>query len=151
VFVVLVVYIYFLGLCVFVMIVFVKDGLIYLVIFVVIIYLLYYIGGWVYIFDVVEIKMVVINLVIGKLNGVFILNMVLFWLYVMFVFGLVMVLFMYLYLIMVVLFLKSCNVIWCNVLILLVYLFLFGLLVLFGFVVIVAGIKLIGLDGKSNV
>jgi SSS family solute:Na+ symporter len=132
------------------MIAFVKDGLIYLVILVAIIYLPHHIGGWSHIFDAAQTKMATTNPATGKPTGAFIPNTAQFWPYATLALGSAMALFMYPHSITATLSSRSRNTIRHNATILPAYSFVLGLLALLGWVAIAAGTKPIGLDGKPN-
>ncbi len=149
-FAVLAAYTYSSGLRAPAMIAFVKDGLIYLVILVAILYLPQKVGGWSQIFDAAQQKMAATNPATGKPNGAFIPSTAQLWPYATLALGSAMALFMYPHSITAVLSSKSRNVIRRNASILPAYSFLLGLLALLGFVAIAAGTKPIGLDGKPN-
>jgi SSS family solute:Na+ symporter len=149
-FAVLAAYTYSSGLRAPAMIAFVKDGLIYLVILVAIIYLPQHVGGWTHVFDSAQEKMARTNPVTKKPTGAFIPNTMQFWPYATLALGSAMALFMYPHSITAVLSSKSRNVIRRNASILPAYSFLLGLLALLGFVAIAAGTKPIGLDGLPN-
>ena len=149
-FAVLAAYTYSSGLRAPAMIAFVKDGLIYLVILVAIIYLPHKVGGWNHIFGAAQEKMATTNPVTNKPTGAFIPNSLQFWPYATLALGSAMALFMYPHSITAVLSSKSRSVIRRNASILPAYSFLLGLLALLGWVAIAAGTKPIGLDGKPN-
>jgi solute:Na+ symporter, SSS family len=129
---------------------FVKDGLIYLVIIVAIVYLPSKVGGWHHIFDAAGEKFAKTNPATGKPVGSVIPTTAGMWPYATLALGSAMALFMYPHSITAVLSSKSRNVIRRNASILPAYSFLLGLLALLGFVAIAAGTKPIGLDGKPN-
>ncbi|GAA4346079.1 monocarboxylate uptake permease MctP [Angustibacter luteus] len=149
-FAVLAAYTYSSGLRAPAMIAFVKDGLIYLVILVAIIYLPQHVGGWGHVFDSAQEKMATVNPVTKKPVGAFIPNTLQFWPYATLALGSAMALFMYPHSITAVLSSKNRNVIRRNASILPAYSFLLGLLALLGFIAIAAGTKPIGLDGLPN-
>ncbi|HEX3004812.1 MAG TPA: sodium:solute symporter [Angustibacter sp.] len=149
-FAVLAAYTYSSGLRAPAMIAFVKDGLIYLVILVAIIYLPHKVGGWDHIFGAAQEKMAKTNPVTNKPTGAFIPTSLQFWPYATLALGSAMALFMYPHSITAVLSSKNRNVIRRNASILPAYSFLLGLLALLGWVAIAAGTKPIGLDGKPN-
>jgi SSS family solute:Na+ symporter len=149
-FAVLAAYTYSSGLRAPAMIAFVKDGLIYLVILVAIIYLPHKVGGWEHIFGAAQEKMAKTNPVTNKPTGAFIPTSLQFWPYATLALGSAMALFMYPHSITAVLSSKNRNVIRRNASILPAYSFLLGLLALLGWVAIAAGTKPIGLDGKPN-
>jgi SSS family solute:Na+ symporter len=149
-FAVLAAYTYTSGLRAPALIAFLKDGLIYLVIVVAVIYLPHKFGGFGHIFDAAQAKMAKTNPVTGKPTGTFIPSSQQFWAYGTLALGSAMALFMYPHSITAVLSSKSRNVIRRNAAILPAYSFLLGLLALLGFVAIAAGTKPIGLDGKPN-
>jgi SSS family solute:Na+ symporter len=129
---------------------FVKDGLIYLVILVAVIYLPSKVGGWHHVFDAAGEKFAQTNPATGKPTGSLIPTTAQFWPYATLALGSAMALFMYPHSITAVLSSKSRNVIRRNASILPAYSFLLGLLALLGFVAIAAGTNPIGLDGKPN-
>src|SRR6476469_288703 len=149
-FAVLAAYTYSSGLRAPAMIAFVKDGLIYLVILVAIIYLPQHVGGWAHVFDSAQHKMATINPVTKKPVGAFIPSTLQFWPYATLALGSAMALFMYPHSITAVRSSKNRNVIRRNASILPAYSFLLGLLALLGFIAIAAGTKPIGLDGLPN-
>ncbi|WP_426561845.1 monocarboxylate uptake permease MctP [Angustibacter sp. McL0619] len=149
-FAVLAAYTYSSGLRAPAMIAFVKDGLIYLVILVAIVYLPQHVGGWAHVFDSAQEKMAKTNPVTNKPVGAFIPNTMQFWPYATLALGSAMALFMYPHSITAVLSSKNRNVIRRNASILPAYSFLLGLLALLGFIAIAAGTKPIGLDGLPN-
>jgi SSS family solute:Na+ symporter len=149
-FAVLAAYTYTSGLRAPALIAFLKDGLIYLVIVVAVIYLPHKLGGFGHIFDAAQAKMATTNPATGKPTGVFIPSSQQFCAYGTLALGSAMALFMYPHSITAVLSSKSRNVIRRNAAILPAYSFLLGLLALLGFVAIAAGTKPIGLDGKPN-
>jgi solute:Na+ symporter, SSS family len=149
-FAVLAAYTYTSGLRAPALIAFLKDGLIYLVIVVAVIYLPHKLGGFGTIFDAAQTKLAKPNPVTGKPTGTFIPSSQQFWAYGTLALGSAMALFMYPHSITAVLSSKSRNVIRRNAAILPAYSFLLGLLALLGFVAIAAGTKPIGLDGKPN-
>ncbi len=149
-FAVLAAYTYTSGLRAPALIAFLKDGLIYLVIVVAVIYLPHKLGGFGHIFDAAQAKMAKPNPVTGKPTGTFIPSSQQFWAYGTLALGSAMALFMYPHSITAVLSSRSRNVIRRNAAILPAYSFLLGLLALLGFVAIAAGTKPIGLDGKPN-
>ena len=129
---------------------FVKDGLIYLVIIVAIIYLPSKVGGWGEIFGAAEEKMASTNPATGKVQGAFIPGSQQMWAYATLGLGSALALFMYPHSITASLSAKSRNTIRRNAAILPAYSFVLGLLALLGWVAIAAGTKPIGLDGKPN-
>ncbi len=149
-FAVLAAYTYSSGLRAPALIAFVKDGLIYLVIIVAVIYLPSKVGGFEGIFDAAKEKMAKPNPVTGKPTGAFIPTALSVWPYATLALGSAMALFMYPHSITAVLSSKDRNVIRRNASILPAYSFVLGLLALLGFVAIAAGTKPIGLDGKPN-
>ncbi len=149
-FAVLAAYTYSSGLRAPAMIAFVKDGLIYLVILVAILYLPGKVGGWENIFSSAQEKMATTNPVTNKPTGAFIPTTAQLWPYATLALGSAMALFMYPHSITAVLSSRSRNVIRRNASILPAYSFLLGLLALLGFIAIAAGTKPIGLDGKPN-
>jgi SSS family solute:Na+ symporter len=150
-FVVLAAYTYSSGLRAPAMIAFVKDGLIYLVILVAVIYLPSKVGGWHHIFDAAQAKMAAVSPKTGKPVGTFVPKAITgTWPYATLALGSAMALFMYPHSITAVLSSKNRSVIRRNASILPAYSFLLGLLALLGFVAIAAGTKPIGLDGVAN-
>jgi SSS family solute:Na+ symporter len=149
-FVVLAAYTYSSGLRAPALIAFVKDGLIYLVIIVAVIYLPARVGGFGAVFDAAKKKMATPSPVTGTATGAFIPNTLQLWPYATLALGSAMALFMYPHSVTAVLSSKNRNVIRRNASILPAYTFLLGLLALLGFVAIAAGTKPIGLDGKPN-
>src|SRR4051812_42259425 len=129
---------------------FVKDGLIYLVILVAIVYLPSTVGGWGNIFAAAEAKMTAINPATGRPAGTFIPAPQAYWAYATLALGSALALFMYPHSITATLSSRSRNTIRRNATILPVYSFVLGLLALLGWVAIAAGTKPIGLDGKPN-
>ncbi|WP_427385378.1 monocarboxylate uptake permease MctP [Janibacter sp. G56] len=129
---------------------FVKDGLIYLVIIVAIIYLPSKFGGWDAIFGAAQEKMSATNEATGKPNGAFVPNAQQYWAYGTLAFGSALALFMYPHSITATLSSSSRNTIRRNAAILPAYSFVLGLLALLGWVAIAAGTQPIGLDGKAN-
>lgn len=149
-FAVLAAYTYSSGLRAPALIAFVKDGLIYLVIIVAVIYLPSKVGGFEGIFEAAKEKMAKPNPVTGKPTGTFIPTALSVWPYATLALGSAMALFMYPHSITAVLSSRDRNVIRRNASILPAYSFVLGLLALLGFVAIAAGTKPIGLDGKPN-
>jgi solute:Na+ symporter, SSS family len=149
-FAVLAAYTYSSGLRAPALIAFIKDGLIYLVIVVAVIYLPSRVGGFGAVFDAAKAKMTAPSPATGKATGAFIPNTLQLWPYATLALGSAMALFMYPHSITAVLSSKNRNVIRRNASILPAYSFLLGLLALLGFVAIAAGTKPIGLDGKPN-
>jgi solute:Na+ symporter, SSS family len=129
---------------------FVKDGLIYLVILVAIVYLPSTVGGWGQIFAAAEAKMNAINPATGRPVGVFIPNVQTYWAYATLALGSALALFMYPHSITATLSSRSRNTIRRNATILPAYSFVLGLLALLGWVAIAAGTRPIGLDGVPN-
>jgi len=129
---------------------FVKDGLIYLVILVAIVYLPSTVGGWGHIFTAAQQKMNSINPATGRPIGVFIPPAQSYWAYATLALGSALALFMYPHSITATLSSRSRNTIRRNAMILPAYSFVLGLLALLGWVAIAAGTKPIGLDGKPN-
>ncbi|MFL6109643.1 MAG: monocarboxylate uptake permease MctP [Marmoricola sp.] len=149
-FIVLAAYTYTSGLRAPAVIAFVKDGLIYLVIIVAIIYLPHHFGGWSHIFGAAQDKMAATNAATGKPNGSFIPGDGQLWAYATLGLGSAMALFMYPHSVTASLSSSSRNTIRRNAAILPAYSFVLGLLALLGWVAIAAGTKPIGLDGKPN-
>src|SRR3954464_7351483 len=129
---------------------FVKDGLIYLVILVAIVYLPSTVGGWGNIFAAAEAKMTAINPATGRPAGTFIPAPQAYWAYATLALGSALALFMYPHSITATLSSRSRNTIRRNATILPAYSFVLGLLALLGWVAIAAGTKPIGLDGRPN-
>jgi solute:Na+ symporter, SSS family len=149
-FAVLAAYTYSSGLRAPALIAFVKDGLIYLVIAVALIYLPHKFGGWHGIFDAAQTKMAAPSAATGKATGVFIpssLNYASYWTLAL---GSAMALFMYPHSVTATLATKDRQVARRNAIFLPAYSLLLGLLALLGFVAIKAGTKPIGLDGVPN-
>jgi SSS family solute:Na+ symporter len=129
---------------------FVKDGLIYLVIIVAVIYLPSKFGGWAHIFGAAEAKMATPSKVTGKPTGAFIPSSQQYLAYATLALGSALALFMYPHSITATLSSQNRNTIRRNASILPAYSFVLGLLALLGWVAIAAGTKPIGLDGKPN-
>jgi solute:Na+ symporter, SSS family len=130
---------------------FVKDGLIYLVIIVAVIYLPSKVGGWDAIFGAAETKMAKPSATNpAKPTGAYIPAASQYWAYATLAFGSAMALFMYPHSITATLSSSSRNTIRRNASILPAYSFVLGLLALLGWVAIAAHTKPIGLDGKPN-
>jgi SSS family solute:Na+ symporter len=149
-FAVLAAYTYSSGLRAPAMIAFVKDGLIYLVIAVAIIYLPHVLGGWDTIFAAAKTKMTTPNPATGKPTGVFIPGPTGYSAYWTLALGSAMALFMYPHSITAVLSTKNRNVVRRNAAILPAYSLLLGLLALLGFLAITAKVNVKGLDGIAN-
>jgi SSS family solute:Na+ symporter len=150
-FVLLAAYTYTSGLRAPAVIAFVKDGLIYLVIIVAIIYLPTTIdGGWEGIFGAAKEKMAATNEATGKPNGAFIPGSGQMWSYATLALGSAMALFMYPHSVTATLSSESRVTIRRNAAILPAYSFVLGLLALLGWVAIAAGTQPIGVDGKPN-
>jgi SSS family solute:Na+ symporter len=149
-FAVLAAYTYSSGLRAPAMIAFVKDGLIYLVIAVAIIYLPHVLGGWDTIFAAAKTKMETPNPATGKPTGVFIPGPSGYSAYWTLALGSAMALFMYPHSITAVLSTKNRNVVRRNAAILPAYSLLLGLLALLGFMAITAKVNVKGLDGIAN-
>jgi solute:Na+ symporter, SSS family len=128
---------------------FIKDGLIYLVIIVAVIYLPSKVGGWAHIFAAAQAKMTSLNAA-GKPVGAFIPSSQAYWAYATLALGSALALFMYPHSITATLSSRSRNTIRRNATILPAYSFVLGLLALLGWVAIAAGTKPIGLDGVPN-
>jgi SSS family solute:Na+ symporter len=148
-FAVLAAYTYSSGLRAPAMIAFVKDGLIYLVIGVAIIYLPHVLGGWDSIFDAAKTKMATPSPA-GKPTGVFIPGESGYSAYWTLALGSAMALFMYPHSVTAVLSTKNRNVVRRNAAILPAYSLLLGLLALLGFMAIKAQVNVKGLDGIAN-
>ena len=129
---------------------FVKDGLIYLVIIVAVIYLPSKFGGWDHIFTAAQTKMATPSKVTGKPTGAFIPGAQQYWAYATLALGSALALFMYPHSITATLSSSTRNTIRRNAAILPAYSFVLGLLALLGWVAIAAKTKPIGLDGKLN-
>ncbi|MCW2821453.1 MAG: sodium:solute symporter, partial [Marmoricola sp.] len=149
-FVLLAAYTYTSGLRAPAVIAFVKDGLIYLVIIVAIIYLPSKFGGWTEIFGAAQDKMAATNPTTGKPTGSFIPVSGQMWAYATLALGSAMALFMYPHSVTATLSSDSRTTIRRNASILPAYSFVLGLLALLGWVAIAAGTKPIGVDGKPN-
>lgn len=129
----------------------VKDGLIYLVIIVAIVYLPAKLGGWTGIFDAAQAKMATPSATDpSKPTGVFVPTAKTAWAYTTLALGSAMALFMYPHSVTATLSSKSRWTGRRNAAILPAYSLLLGLLALLGFVAIKAGTKPVGLDGKLN-
>jgi SSS family solute:Na+ symporter len=149
-FAVLAAYTYSSGLRAPAMIAFVKDGLIYLVIIVAVIYLPHVLGGWGGIFDSAKEKMAATSPATGKPVGAFIPGDSGTWPYWTLALGSAMALFMYPHSVTAVLSTKNRNIVRRNAAILPAYSLLLGLLALLGFVAIKANVDVKGLDGLAN-
>src|SRR4051812_13073707 len=154
-FVLLAAYTYTSGLRAPAVIAFVKDGLIYLVIIVAIVYLPHKFGGWSHIFDAAQTKMSSTNPATGKPTGSFIpgagsATVPGYWAYATLALGSAMALFMYPHSVTATLSSDSRKTIRRNASILPAYSFVLGLLALLGWVAIAAGTKPVGVDGKPN-
>jgi SSS family solute:Na+ symporter len=149
-FAVLAAYTYSSGLRAPAMIAFVKDGLIYLVIGVAIIYLPHVLGGWDTIFDAAKTKMATPNPTTGKPTGAFIPGEAGYSAYWTLALGSAMALFMYPHSVTAVLSTKNRNVVRRNAAILPAYSLLLGLLALLGYMAITAKVNVKGLDGIAN-
>jgi SSS family solute:Na+ symporter len=149
-FAVLAAYTYSSGLRAPAMIAFVKDGLIYLVIAVAIIYLPHVLGGWDTIFSAAKAKMATPNPATGKPTGVFIPGETGYTAYWTLALGSALALFMYPHSITAVLSTKNRNVVRRNAAILPAYSLLLGLLALLGYMAITAKVNVKGLDGIAN-
>jgi SSS family solute:Na+ symporter len=150
-FAVLAAYTYSSGLRAPAIIAFVKDGLIYLVIIVAVVYLPSKVGGWDHIFAAAQHKMASPSKVTpAKPTGAYIPPATQYWAYATLALGSALALFMYPHSITATLSSKSRNTIRRNAAILPAYSFLLGLLALLGWVAIAAGTKPIGLDGVPN-
>jgi solute:Na+ symporter, SSS family len=149
-FAVLAAYTYSSGLRAPAMIAFVKDGLIYLVIAVAIIYLPHALGGWDAIFGAAQDKFAKPNPATGKPSGALIPGETGYSAYMTLALGSAMALFMYPHSVTAVLSTKNRNVVRRNAAILPAYSLLLGLLALLGFMAIKANVNITGLDGKPN-
>src|SRR5450631_4148484 len=150
-FAVLAAYTYSSGLRAPAIIAFVKDGLIYLVIIVAVVYLPSKVGGWDHIFAAAQHKMASPSkLTPAKPTGTYIPPATQYWAYATLALGSALALFMYPHSITATLSSKSRNTIRRNAAILPAYSFVLGLLALLGWVAIAAGTKPIGLDGVPN-
>jgi SSS family solute:Na+ symporter len=147
-FAVLAAYTYSSGLRAPALIAFVKDGLIYLVIIVAIVYLAVKIGFG-EIFTAAEKKMNT-KTKSGLPTGSFIPNSSLYWAYGTLAFGSALALFMYPHSVTAVLSGRSRNVIRRNAAVLPTYSLMLGLLALLGFAAIYEKTSVIGQDGKAN-
>ncbi len=124
------------------LIAFVKDGLIYLVIIVAVIYIPHKLGGWGAIFDAADAKFVKTNgTILGPGNQ---------WQYVTLALGSALALFLYPHSITGVLASKDRSVIKRNMAALPVYSFLLGLIALLGYMAIAAKVTPIKTDGKPD-
>jgi SSS family solute:Na+ symporter len=148
-FAVLAAYTYSSGLRAPALIAFVKDGLIYLVIAVAVIYLPMKLGGWLGIFDAAQAKMAT-RLPSGALTGAFIPGPNLHWAYASLALGSALALFMYPHCVTATLSSKDRSTGRRNAAILPAYSLLLGLLALLGYVAIKAKTVPMGLDGKIN-
>ena len=128
---------------------FVKDGLIYLVIIVAIVYLPSKVGGWAHVFEAAEAKMTSLNAA-GNPTGVYIPASQSHWAYATLALGSALALFMYPHSITATLSSRSRNTIRKNATILPAYSVVLGLLALLGWVAIAAGTDPVGLDGNRN-
>ncbi|MGN6253201.1 MAG: monocarboxylate uptake permease MctP [Marmoricola sp.] len=137
-FVVLAAFTYTSGLRAPAVIAFVKDGLIYLVIIVAVIYLPHKVGGWEHIFGAAQQKMATTNPVTQKPTGAFIPSSAQFWPYATLALGSAMALFMYPHSVTATLSSKSRVTVRRNAALLPAYSFLLGLLALLGWVAIAA-------------
>jgi solute:Na+ symporter, SSS family len=149
-FAVLAAYTYSSGLRAPAMIAFVKDGLIYLVIAVAIIYLPHALGGWHAIFGAAQEKMAKPSPATGKPVGSFIPGATGHSAYWTLALGSALALFMYPHSVTAVLSTKNRNVVRRNAAILPAYSLLLGLLALLGFMAIKANVNVKGLDGVAN-
>ncbi|WP_328992103.1 sodium:solute symporter [Kribbella sp. NBC_01245] len=149
-FAVLAAYTYSSGLRAPAMIAFVKDGLIYLVIAVAILYLPGLLGGWDDIFGAAKEKLNSTNPTTGKPVGAFIPGEAGYGAYWTLALGSALALFMYPHSITAVLSTKNRNVVRRNATILPAYSLMLGLLALLGFMAIAAKVNVIGLDGVAN-
>ena len=128
---------------------FVKDGLIYLVIIVAIVYLPSKVGGWAHVFEAAEAKMTSLNAA-GNPTGVYIPASQSYWAYATLALGSALALSMYPHSITATLSSRSRNTIRKNATILPAYSVVLGLLALLGWVAIAAGTDPVGLDGNRN-
>ncbi|WP_405064544.1 sodium:solute symporter [Kribbella sp. NBC_01505] len=149
-FAVLAAYTYSSGLRAPAMIAFVKDGLIYLVIGVAIVYLPHALGGWDAIFGAAEKKLTTPSPTTGKPVGNFIPGLTGQSAYWTLALGSALALFMYPHSVTAVLSTKNRNVVRRNAAILPAYSLLLGLLALLGFMAIKANVNITGLDGLPN-
>jgi solute:Na+ symporter, SSS family len=150
-FAVLAAYTYSSGLRAPAMIAFVKDGLIYLVIAVAIVYFPIKLGGWLGIFDAAQAKMQSPSAADPALpTGVFIPGEMAHWAYASLALGSALALFMYPHCVTATLSSKDRSTGRRNAMILPAYSLLLGLLALLGYVAIKAGTQPVGLDGKVN-
>ncbi|MFC0626840.1 monocarboxylate uptake permease MctP [Kribbella deserti] len=149
-FAVLAAYTYSSGLRAPAMIAFVKDGLIYLVIAVAILYLPHLLGGWDSIFGAAKEKMSQTNPNTGKPVGAFIPGEAGYSVYWTLALGSALALFMYPHSITAVLSTKNRSVVRRNAAILPAYSLLLGLLALLGYMAIAANVNITGLDGVAN-
>jgi SSS family solute:Na+ symporter len=149
-FAVLAAYTYSSGLRAPALIAFVKDGLIYLVIGVAILWLPHKLGGWDAIFGAAQEKLAKTNPKTNKPTGAFIPGQTGYWSYWTLALGSAFALFMYPHSITAVLSTKNRNVVRRNAAILPAYSLLLGLLALLGYVAIKANVNVKGLDGTAN-
>lgn len=149
-FAVLAAYTYSSGLRAPALIAFVKDGLIYLVIAVAVIWLPHKLGGWDGIFGAAQDKLTAPNPKTGQPVGSFIPGDSGYWPYWTLALGSAMALFMYPHSVTAVLSTKSRNIVRRNASILPAYSLLLGLLALLGYVAIKANVDVKGLDGVAN-
>ena len=149
-FAVLAAYTYSSGLRAPALIAFVKDGLIYLVIAVALIYLPHKFGGWHGIFEATEAKMSTTSAATGKPAGVFLPGSTNYAAYWSLALGSALALFMYPHSVTATLATKDRQVARRNAIFLPAYSLLLGLLALLGYVAIKPGTKPIGLDGVAN-
>ncbi len=149
-FAVLAAYTYTSGLRAPAIIAFVKDGLIYLVIIVAIIYLPTKVGGWGHIFDAVDAKSAAAAKVPSGKQFPVTVPKPAQWTYITLAFGSALALFMYPHSITAVLSSKSRKTIRRNAAILPAYSLALALLALLGWVAIAAGTKPLGFGNKPN-
>jgi SSS family solute:Na+ symporter len=124
------------------LIAFVKDGLIYIVIIIAVIYIPYKLGGWHKVFDAADAKF-------AKTNGT-LLNNGSQWQYITVAFGSALALFLYPHSVTGVLASRSRNVIRRNMAALPAYSLLLGLIALLGYMAIAAGTQPIVSGGKPD-
>jgi len=123
------------------LIAFVKDGLIYLVIAVAIIYIPHQVGGWAHIFSAASKKLASVNPKTGKPFGSLAIAPAGRWAYGSLALGSALALFMYPHCITAVLSTKDRNVVRRNAAMLPAYSLVLGLIALLGYMAVAAGVK----------
>jgi len=123
------------------LIAFVKDGLIYLVIAVAIIYIPHQVGGWAHIFSAASKKLATVNPKTGKPFGSLAIAPAGRWAYGSLALGSALALFMYPHCITAVLSTKDRNVVRRNAALLPAYSLVLGLIALLGYMAVAAGVK----------